>query len=98
VESKSAAGYKMHSPDAPASFASLRVRYLRSPLCKPNGLIKEIHMDKDQVKGAGKEVKGGIKETLGRATDNPKTEAEGKVEKNIGTAQRKAGEAKEAVR
>lgn len=55
-------------------------------------------MNKDQVKGAAKEVKGGVKEAFGKATDNPKTEIEGKVEKNVGTAQHKAGDAREAVR
>lgn len=55
-------------------------------------------MDKDQVKGTGKEIKGGIKETIGKATGNRDTELEGKVEKNVGTAQRKVGEAKDAVK
>ena len=55
-------------------------------------------MNKDQVKGAGREVKGAVKETVGKVTDNPKTEVEGKVEKNLGTAQRKAGDVKEAVK
>lgn len=55
-------------------------------------------MNKDQVKGTGKEIKGGLKETIGKATDNPKTEAEGKIEKNVGTTQRKIGEAKEDIK
>lgn len=55
-------------------------------------------MDKDEIKGAGKEVKGSVKETVGAATGDKSTEIEGKVEKNIGTAQRKTGEAKDAVR
>lgn len=55
-------------------------------------------MDKDQVKGAGKEIKGAVKETVGKVTGKRDTELEGKVEKNVGTAQRKAGEAKDAVK
>jgi uncharacterized protein YjbJ (UPF0337 family) len=57
-----------------------------------------ITMDKDRVKGTGKEVKGAVKETLGKATGDVETEAKGKVEKNVGTAQRKVGEAKDEVR
>jgi len=66
--------------------------------CAPPTISGDYRMDKDQAKGAAKEVKGGVKEAFGKATDNPKTEAEGKVEKNVGTAQRKVGDAKEAVR
>jgi uncharacterized protein YjbJ (UPF0337 family) len=32
-------------------------------------------MDKDRVKGTGKEVKGAVKETLGKATGDVETEA-----------------------
>jgi uncharacterized protein YjbJ (UPF0337 family) len=54
-------------------------------------------MNKDQVKGTAKEIKGGVKETLGKAAGKPGTELEGKVEKNVGTAQRKVGDTKEAL-
>lgn len=54
-------------------------------------------MNKDQVKGAVKEIKGGAKETLGKITNNPATEIEGKIEKNIGKTQRKLGDAKEFI-
>jgi uncharacterized protein YjbJ (UPF0337 family) len=55
-------------------------------------------MDKDRIKGAGKEVKGAVKETAGKVTGSHTTEAEGKAAKAGGTIQRKAGEAKDAVR
>jgi len=37
-------------------------------------------MDKDRIKGAAKEAKGAVKETIGKATGDTKTEAEGAVE------------------
>lgn len=60
--------------------------------------IKEKIMDKDRVKGAAHEAKGGIKETAGRVTGNKDTELEGKAEKNAGTVQHKTGELNDAVR
>jgi uncharacterized protein YjbJ (UPF0337 family) len=59
---------------------------------------KEIAMNKDQVKGAGHEAKGAVKEAVGKVTKDTSTEVEGKVEKNLGTAQRKTGDAKEALK
>ncbi|MBP6018198.1 MAG: CsbD family protein [Burkholderiaceae bacterium] len=55
-------------------------------------------MDKDRIKGAGHEVKGAIKEAAGKVTGDKSTEIKGKVEKAAGTAQRKTGELKDAVR
>lgn len=55
-------------------------------------------MDKDRIAGKAKEVKGTIKEGVGKVTGNEETEAEGKVEKTTGKVQGKVGEAKDAVR
>lgn len=55
-------------------------------------------MDNDRIKGAGEEVKGTIKEAVGKVTGNRSTENEGKVEKALGKSQRKIGEAKDAAR
>jgi uncharacterized protein YjbJ (UPF0337 family) len=55
-------------------------------------------MDKDRIAGKAKEVKGAIKEGVGKMTGNEETEAEGKVEKATGKVQGKVGEAKDAVR
>ncbi|HEY6585821.1 MAG TPA: CsbD family protein [Candidatus Methanoperedens sp.] len=52
---------------------------------------------KDEIEGKVRKVKGGIKETAGKLTDNPKLEAEGKVEKNVGKAQEKVGQIKKVV-
>lgn len=55
-------------------------------------------MDKDRIKGAAKEVSGSIKEAAGKITGDRETEAKGKVEKNLGTAQNAFGKVKDAIR
>ena len=49
---------------------------------------------KDKVKGTLHEAKGKIKEVAGKATDNPKLEAKGTVEKLQGQAEQKLGDVK----
>jgi uncharacterized protein YjbJ (UPF0337 family) len=46
---------------------------------------------KDKVKGAVHELKGGVKEKVGRATDNPALEEEGQDEKLGGKIQKAVG-------
>jgi len=55
-------------------------------------------VNKDQVKGVAKQVKGSVKESVGRATGNKRTEAEGAVEKTAGKVQKGFGDAKEKVK
>lgn len=55
-------------------------------------------MDIDRIEGAGREVKGAVKEAAGKVTGDKTTEIKGKIEKNVGTAKREYGEAKDAVR
>jgi len=55
-------------------------------------------MDQDRIKGAAKEVSGSIKEAAGKITGDQETEAKGKVEKNLGTAQNAFGKVKDALR
>ncbi|HEV8141272.1 MAG TPA: CsbD family protein [Methylomirabilota bacterium] len=56
-------------------------------------------MNKDELKGKAKQVKGSIKQKAGEVTDNPDLEAEGaidqaagKVQEGFGTAKRKTQE------
>lgn len=51
----------------------------------------------DKIKGSLHEVKGAIKEKVGKVTDNCCLEAKGKAEKLIGKAQHCTGNAEEAV-
>ena len=55
-------------------------------------------MNKDQVKGRVEEAKGKIKETFGRVTGNPDTEAQGTVDKVTGKVQKDFGDAKERLK
>jgi uncharacterized protein YjbJ (UPF0337 family) len=52
---------------------------------------------KDEVAGKVHEVKGAVKAKVGKLTNNPEVEADGKAEKVAGKAQRKIGQMKKAV-
>lgn len=55
-------------------------------------------MHKDEVEGAGKQVKGALKDAAGGLTGNERLQAEGKLDKAIGRVQQQVGEAKDATR
>jgi len=52
---------------------------------------------KDKVEGKAHEVKGAIKEMVGKATNNPDLESEGQAEKIGGKVQTKVGDIKKAL-
>ena len=52
---------------------------------------------KDKAKGKFHEVKGKVKEKIGRATNNPDLEAEGQVEKIGGKVQKKIGQVEKVL-
>jgi len=51
----------------------------------------------DKIKAAGNKLAGGIKETIGDATDNERLETEGQAQQAKGTAQNVAGNVKGAL-
>ena len=55
-------------------------------------------MDKDRIEGVAHQVKGTIKEAIGKATGDTKTEAEGRIEKTGGKVQNGVGSVKDKVR
>lgn len=55
-------------------------------------------MHKDEAKGAGKQVKGAVKDAVGGLTGNEKLQAEGKLDKAEGKLQQKVGELKDDAR
>ena len=55
-------------------------------------------MDKDRIRGTGKQVKGSVKEAIGKVAGNKNTETEGAAEKAAGKVQAGVGKAKDAVR
>lgn len=55
-------------------------------------------VDKDRIAGAGKQVKGSIKEGVGKVTGDAKLEGEGKADKAEGKVQNTVGGIKDKVR
>lgn len=55
-------------------------------------------MDKNRTEGAKHEIKGSVKELVGKVTGNKVKEAKGNAEKNIGKVQKAAGEAIDKAR
>ena len=55
-------------------------------------------MNKDRIAGAAKEIKGSIKETIGKATSDAKLEADGKTDKVEGKVQNAVGGLKDALK
>ena len=52
----------------------------------------------DKVKGMANEAVGNVKQGVGKATDNDKLRAEGKVQEKKGEAQQAVGNAKDTVK
>ncbi len=57
-----------------------------------------IDMDKDRVAGAAQNIKGKVKETVGKALGDSKLEGEGKADKAAGKIRNTIGGIKDAVR
>lgn len=55
-------------------------------------------MNKNTVEGKLEQVKGSVKEALGKVTGNDRLEAEGATEKVAGKAQEGVGKAQEAAK
>ena len=55
-------------------------------------------MDKDRIEGSAKQVKGVVKETIGKVVGDAKLESEGKADKAEGKVQNAIGGFKHAVR
>jgi len=55
-------------------------------------------MNKDQIAGSAKEIKGSIKETNGKATGDAKLEADGKADKVEGKIQNAVGSLKDTLK
>jgi uncharacterized protein YjbJ (UPF0337 family) len=55
-------------------------------------------MNKDRIAGSAEEIKGSIKETIGKATGDAKLEADGKADKVEGKIQTAVGGLKETLK
>jgi uncharacterized protein YjbJ (UPF0337 family) len=57
-----------------------------------------IVMDKDRIVGSAKEIKGSVKEAVGKATGDAKLRADGRADKLEGKVQNAIGGAKDTMR
>jgi uncharacterized protein YjbJ (UPF0337 family) len=57
-----------------------------------------VVMDKDRIAGSAKEIKGSVKETIGKATGDAKLQTDGTAKKVEGKVQNAIGGAKDAAR
>ena len=55
-------------------------------------------MDEDRITGTANDLKGQVKEGIGRVTGDTKTQAEGMTDQATGTAQRALGQARDSLR
>jgi uncharacterized protein YjbJ (UPF0337 family) len=55
-------------------------------------------MDKDRIAGAAKEIKGSVKEAIGKAVGDAKLQSDGKAEKVKGKVQNAVGGLKDALK
>ncbi len=55
-------------------------------------------VNKDQVAGVAKQVKGSVKEAAGKVVGDRKTQAEGVAEKVAGKVQKTYGDVKEKIK
>jgi uncharacterized protein YjbJ (UPF0337 family) len=58
----------------------------------------ESIMDKDRIQGIGRQIKGSIKEGIGRLTGDAKLQGEGAADKAAGKVQNAVGGLKDTVR
>lgn len=61
-------------------------------------VTKEIHMDKEHVKGAADKAKGAVKDAAGKVTGDKELQSEGKMDKAKGDVHNAAGDVKDAVK
>jgi len=59
---------------------------------------QETVMDEDRIAGAAKEIKGSVKQTVGKAVGDAKLESDGKADKVAGKVQNAIGGLKDALK
>jgi uncharacterized protein YjbJ (UPF0337 family) len=61
-------------------------------------MLKDGVMDKDRIAGTVTQIKGSIKETIGKAVGDAKLESDGKADKIVGKVQNAIGGLKDALK
>jgi uncharacterized protein YjbJ (UPF0337 family) len=59
---------------------------------------ENVVMDKDRIAGSTRQIKGSVKETIGKATGDAKLQADGRADKVEGKVQNAIGGVKDAMR
>ena len=75
--------------------AQVAARWLFRIATKKGSVMKPS--SKDEVAGKIHEVKGAVKEKVGKLTKDPDLETDGKVEKVAGSVQKKIGQVKKVL-
>jgi uncharacterized protein YjbJ (UPF0337 family) len=60
--------------------------------------LEEEIVDKDRIAGSAKEMKGAVKQVVGKAVGDAKLESDGKADKMEGKVQNAIGGLKDALR
>jgi uncharacterized protein YjbJ (UPF0337 family) len=60
--------------------------------------VEEEYMDKDRVAGSAKQIKGTVKQAIGRAVGDTKLDSEGKADKVEGKVQNAIGGLKDTIK
>jgi uncharacterized protein YjbJ (UPF0337 family) len=60
--------------------------------------LEEEIMDKDRIVGSGKQIKGVVKQAVGKAGGDAKLETEGKADQIEGKVQNTVGGLKDAIK
>jgi uncharacterized protein YjbJ (UPF0337 family) len=60
--------------------------------------LEEEIMDKDRIVGSGKQIKGAVKQVVGKAVGDSKLESEGRAEKIEGKVQNTIGGFKDTLK
>jgi uncharacterized protein YjbJ (UPF0337 family) len=68
-----------------------------SEFCSP-GYSRKKMMDKDRIVGSGKQIKGAVKQVLGKAVGDAKLESEGKADQIEGKVQNTIGGLKDTLK
>jgi uncharacterized protein YjbJ (UPF0337 family) len=61
-------------------------------------LLEDEIMDKDRIAGSAKEIKGAVKQVVGKAVGDAKLESDGKADKIEGKIQNAVGGLKDALK
>ena len=60
--------------------------------------VEEEIMDKDRIVGSGKQIKGAVKQAVGKAVGDAKLESEGKADRIKGKVQNTIGGLKDTLK